>query len=120
MDIDEALQKRLQDFESILEATQNVSYDEPFKWQGKNYNSFRELIVDYTGWDKPCEMDTIYRAWHLELSSLFRSEHFMFFTDVPWVYYIYKDTYLPLSDLFYPDEYSILRDFFYNFVLFAR
>ena len=40
--------------------------------------------------------------------------------DVPWVYYIYKDTYLPLSDLFYPDEYSILRDFFYNFVLFAR
>jgi hypothetical protein len=59
-------------------------------------------------------MDTIYRAWHLELSSLFRSEHFMFFTDVPWVYYIYKDTYLPLSDIFYPDEYSILRDFFYK------
>jgi hypothetical protein len=47
MDIDEALQKRLQDFESILEATQNVSYDEPFKWQGKNYNSFRELIGLY-------------------------------------------------------------------------
>lgn len=76
-------------------------------------------MVDYTGWDKPCEMDTIYRAWHLELSSLFRSEHFMFFTDVPWVYYIYKDTYLPLSDLFIQTN-IVYCGTFYNFVLFAR
>jgi len=29
-----------------------LEQDEPFKWQGKNYNSFRELIVDYKGGEK--------------------------------------------------------------------
>ncbi len=44
MNIVNGLHERITDFENILEATKGKSYNEAFKWRGKNYNSFKELL----------------------------------------------------------------------------
>ena len=47
MNIVNGLHEQITDFENILEATKGKSYNEAFKWRGKNYNSFKELLNDY-------------------------------------------------------------------------
>jgi len=47
MNIVDRLHKRIQDFESVLEATKDVSWDEDFEWRGQIYHSYEEWADKY-------------------------------------------------------------------------
>jgi len=116
MNIVNGLYERITDFENILEATKGKSYNEAFKWRGKNYNSFKELLNDYCKLENCCEEDKFYRALRLELTP---SEYFLFFTDTPRIDYVYKEERLKFTDVSDSKEYFILNQFYRRFLLFA-
>jgi hypothetical protein len=70
MNIVNGLYERITDFENILEATKGKSYNEAFKWRGKNYNSFKELLNDYCKLENCCEEDKFYRQRIFYLKSI--------------------------------------------------
>lgn len=119
MNIVDRLHKRIQDFESVLEATKDVSWDEDFEWRGQIYHSYEEWADKYSGWGGSCGDDRIYRAIRFEMSNERNLEYFLFFPKIPRVDYVYGDEKIVFTEFPYCEEFAFLIHFYHSFVKWA-